>query len=252
MAAKRPRKTKKTTRAASGLAKKVSVKTITKQAVAQRRKQRLFAFRRRLHNESINSITHGIGTGMTLSGTALLIAKSVASSDMVMLISAAVYGLCMSLVFLASTLYHSMMKPRPKHFFLLMDHAAIFLAIAGTYTPICLLLLRNSVGYALLGAVWLMAICGILFKTRYINRYQFVSTLIYVVMGWSILIAIRSFTAAMPNQGLILFFFGGGMYTCGTLFYGWRTLPYHRMIWHLFVLAGATLHFMSLYLFVFK
>lgn len=174
MAVKSPRKAKKTTRGASRLGKKVSAKTIAKQAFAQRRKQRLFAFRRRLHNESINSITHGIATGMTLSGTALLI------------------------------------------------------------------------------AVWFMAICGILFKTRYINRYQFVSTLIYVVMGWSILVGLRSFTAAMANQGLILFFFGGGMYTCGTLFYGWRTLPYHHMIWHLFVLAGATLHFMSLYLFVFK
>jgi len=232
--------------------KKSDTTRAAKEETIRRRQQRLRTFRHRLHTESINSLTHGVGVGITLSGTALLLATSIGHNDATRIASAAIYGVCMTMVFVASMLYHSMMRPKAKRFFLLMDHSAIFLAIAGTYTPICLLLLGGLVGTAMLFAIWLLAVAGIVFKTRFINRFQFLSTLIYVVMGWSILLTIRSFSAAMPLTGLILFFTGGGMYTLGTLFYGWRRLPYHHMIWHLFVLAGAILHYLSLYLFVFQ
>ncbi len=217
----------------------------------KRRRHRLISFRRRLRLESANSITHGIGAGISLAGMALLIAISIRSADYWKILSASVYGLCMVLVFMSSTLYHAMMKPKPKRLFHLLDHSAIFLAIAGTYTPICLVLLKGAVGWCLFIFVWILAIAGILFKTKFINRYALLSTLIYVVMGWSILLAIKSFSAAMPTHGLVLFFAGGGAYTFGTVFYGWRSLPYNHMIWHLCVVFGAILHFLSLYICVF-
>lgn len=181
----------------------------------------------------------------------LLLIKSVNKAEALRITSAAIYGCCMVLVFLSSALYHSMMQPRARRLFLVLDHSAIFLAIAGTYTPLSLVLLRGPLGWSLLIIVWSLAIAGIFFKTRFINRFDFVSTLIYVVLGWMVLFVIRSLTAAMSSAGLYLFFAGGLVYTVGTIFYAWKGFQYHHMVWHLFVLAGAALHFLSLYLHVF-
>ena len=151
------------------------------------------------------------------------------------------------LLYGASTLYHALPAPRWKRCLRVFDHAAIFLLIAGTYTPFMLVSLRGPWGWSLFGVVWALAVAGIVLKVFFTGRFRLLSTLIYLFMGWLVLIAIKPLVEALPHGSLVLLFAGGAAYSAGTVFYVWKRLPYHHAVWHLFVLAGSICHFFAVF-----
>jgi hemolysin III len=203
-----------------------------------------------LHEELANAITHGIGAVLAVVGTVFLILLAVWSGDWWRILSVTIYGFSMVLLYTASTLYHSFMRPHIKRWLRKLDHAAIYLLIAGTYTPFVLIALRQPRGIALLVAVWIMALSGIIFKLFYTGRYDRISTLFYVGMGWSALWMIGDLMEVLPPPGLVWMVAGGLSYTGGVVFYLWQRLPFNHAIWHLFVLGGTVCHYVAVLLVV--
>ena len=163
------------------------------------------------------------------------------------LVGCTIYGVTLIFLYTASTLYHSIQRPRAKTVLRVFDHSAIFLLIAGTYTPFTLVNLRGPWGWSLFGLVWGLALLGIVLQFSLLRRYSFLRVLLYVAMGWVAVIAIKPLTASVPPVGLVLLVAGGLAYTGGIVFYVWHRLPYHHAIWHGFVLAGSVLHFFSVF-----
>jgi hemolysin III len=161
-----------------------------------------------------------------------------------------IYGATLVFLYLFSTLYHSFQEPRINKLLQVFDHAAIFLLIAGTYTPFTLVTLRGPLGWALFGVIWAMALFGVAFQTTLLRRHIALSLGLYIGMGWAVVVAARPLMEAMPLPGVILLAAGGLAYTLGVIFYVWHRLPYHHAIWHLFVLAGSALHFFAILLYV--
>jgi len=197
--------------------------------------------------ELANSITHGMGVGLSIAGTILLISQVSTKGDPWLLASSSIYGFTLVLLYLASTLYHSFQEPRLKQAFQKFDHAAIYLLIAGTYTPFMLFGPRTSTVWALLGVVWGIALLGVGFKTFYIHYYQRLSAVGYVFMGWLGVYGGRDILASMPHQVLLWLAVGGLFYMVGLAFAAWRRLPYSHTIWHLFVLGGSISHYLALF-----
>jgi len=197
--------------------------------------------------EIINSITHGIGAVFSLAGLIILVVLGVLYGDTWQVISFSIYGSTLFLLYLASTLYHSFQNPRLKKVFQKLDHSAIFLLIAGTYTPFLLISLRGTWGWTLLALVWGIAILGIGFKTLYLERFVKLSIFGYVLMGWLGLIAGKQILANIPQQALLWLAIGGVIYTSGIVFLAWRRIPFNHAIWHLFVLGGSFCHFIAVY-----
>jgi len=193
--------------------------------------------------EVANSVTHGIGTVLSVAGLTLLVTLAAIYGDVWRVVSFSIYGSCLVLLYLASTLYHSIQKPKAKRVFRILDHAAIYLLIAGTYTPFMLVTMRDSWGWPLFAVVWGIAITGIVFKTFFIGRYETAATVMYVLMGWLCIIAFKEMMNTIPPAGLVWLVTGGITYTVGVLFYVWEKLPYNHAIWHLFVLGGSICHF---------
>jgi len=156
-----------------------------------------------------------------------------------------VFGATLVLLYTASTLYHSLPSERAKHVFRVLDHSAIFILIAGTYTPLSLVAVGGPWGWSLFGAIWGLAAIGVLLNTIAHERWRWLSITLYVSMGWLVVIAIRPLVAAVSNGVLVLIVAGGLAYTLGLVFYGWRRLPYGHAVWHLFVLAGSVLHYLA-------
>ncbi len=200
--------------------------------------------------EIAHCATHGVGLLLSLVGLATLIAAASNHADSLLLAACGVFGFSLILLYLASTLYHSISSPRAKRVLRVLDHSAIFLLIAGTYTPFTLVSLRGPWGYGLFGAVWGMAVAGILFKAFATGRLRRLSVVFYLAMGWCVLVALRPLMAALAPAGVRLLFLGGIAYTAGVVFYAWQRLPYHHAVWHLFVLAGSVLHFLAVLLYV--
>lgn len=198
------------------------------------------------NEELANSITHGIGVGLSIAGTVLLISHVRAGHDPWLLASSSIYSFTLVLLYLASTLYHSFQEPRIKQAFQKFDHAAIYLLIAGTYTPFMLIGPRTSKVLTLLGIVWGIALLGVGFKTLFIHYYQRLSAVGYVFMGWLGVIGGRDILASMPHQVLLWLAIGGLFYMIGLAFAAWRRLPYSHTIWHLFVLGGSISHYLAL------
>jgi hemolysin III len=159
-------------------------------------------------------------------------------------VGCSIFGATMVLLYTSSTLYHAIRSPRAKRVLRRLDHAGIFLLIAGTYTPFTLVSLRGPWGWSLLGVIWGLALLGILLQSGP-RRHPVLSVALYVVMGWTVLIAIRPLLSSLPRGGLILLVLGGLAYTAGIAFYAWRRLPFNHSIWHGFVLAGTVLHFFA-------
>ncbi len=203
-----------------------------------------------LAEEIFNALTHGVGTLFAVSALTLMIIFASFYGSALHIISVSIYGTTMVLLYLASTLYHSLTNERAKDIFKLFDHAAIFLLIAGTYTPFLLVTLRGELGWSLLIIVWLIAIMGIVFKVFFIKRFQKLSTLIYLAMGWLVVIAIKPLFAALPIAGFRLLMAGGLSYTLGSIFYVWKSKAFNHGIWHLFVLGGSVCHFLAVLLYV--
>jgi len=200
--------------------------------------------------EIANAVTHGFGAVLSISGLILLVALSFTHPEPVRIISAVVYGSSLTLLFLISTLYHSPQQPKPKKLLQVLDHCAIYLLIAGTYTPFLLINLKGPWGYTLMGIIWAMAISGIVFKAIFGDRYEKFSLFTYLVMGWLAVVAIPQIIANVPAQTLLLIALGGVVYTAGTVFYAVERIPYNHAIWHLFVLGGSAIHFAAVYLVV--
>ena len=200
--------------------------------------------------EIANALTHGIGALLGVAALTLMILMSVKHADSARLISSVIYGSSLILLYLASTLYHSIQSPRAKKLFQILDHCAIYILIAGTYTPFMLISLKGTVGYSLLVAIWSLAIFGIVFKAVFHDRFAKVSLFTYLAMGWICLLVGGEMLAKVPTGGLLFLLAGGLAYTFGTIFFVLERIPYNHAIWHLFVLIGSTCHFFAIYQYV--
>lgn len=195
--------------------------------------------------EIFNSITHGIGTLLSIAALVILIVVAVIKGNAWHVVSFSIFGTTLVLLYLSSTLYHSFTKIKLKNLFVRFDHAAIFLLIAGTYTPFLLTALRGTLGWILFGIIWAVAIAGIVIRSIYLTKFRKLMVGLYVAMGWMFVVAIGPMMKNLPEISLILLFLGGIMYSIGVVFYVWRNLKYGHGIWHLFVLAGSIMHFFS-------
>jgi hemolysin III len=203
-----------------------------------------------LGEELANSITHGIGIVLAIAALAVLTSFACIYGNAWHIISVSVYGTTLILLYTVSTLYHSIQKPRVKKMLQALDHSAIYLLIAGTYTPFTLVNLRGPWGWWLFGVIWGFAVLGVVFRMSRMRRWRAVSVGFYVGMGWAVVVAIKPLIVSVAAGGIIFLVLGGLAYTGGILFYRWEKLKYHHAIWHLFVLAGSILHFFSVLLYV--
>ncbi len=202
--------------------------------------------------EVANSISHGLGLLLAIAGLPMLVLRAEHVGGVSDVVGAAIFGSTAILLYLTSTLYHAMAHPQLKAVLRVLDHAAIYLLIAGTYTPITLGVLRGGVGWTMLGVIWSLALAGLLFKTMVGMRFPRVSTFFYVGMGWVALLAIRPLWLHMATGGLIWLLAGGLAYSLGVVFFVLdEKLRYSHFIWHLFVLAGTTCHFFAVLLYAF-
>jgi hemolysin III len=197
--------------------------------------------------ELANALTHGFGALLSVVGLVVLVTSPALRGDGWKLTSTAIFGASLVLLYTTSTLYHSLRGTERKRLLRKFDHAAIFLLIAGTYTPFLLVNLRGAWGWSLFGVIWGLAIAGVVLKFWLAGRFKLGSTLLYLGMGWLVLIAARPMVQTVPSAGLWLLLAGGLCYSVGTVFYLWKRLPYHHAIWHLFVLGGSVCHFFAVW-----
>jgi hemolysin III len=194
--------------------------------------------------EIANSISHGIGLGGALIGTPFLIMHAVRQGDAGFIVGTSVFSMSTILLYLASTLYHAWPIGKVKRCFRIIEHSAIFILIAGTYTPLALGILRGAFGWTLFGVIWGLAIAGVVLKAFYKTAHPILSTCLYLLMGWLLVIAVKPLFARMPAAGLFLLSAGGLSYTAGVAFFATDSrLKYGHLIWHLFVIAGTTCHY---------
>ena len=200
--------------------------------------------------EIANAITHGIGLLMAVAVLPLLIVLAVWKGTAWHVVSCSVYGSTLVLLYTSSTFLHALPGERAKRVFGKLDYSAIYLLIAGTYTPFALVSLRGPWGWSLFGVVWGLAVLGVLFEVLMKRRRGWLSLAFYIALGWLLVVAIRPLVQAVPVGGLVLIGAGGLAYTLGSAFYVWRGFPYHHAVWHLFVLAGSVLHVLAVALYV--
>ncbi|ADE67996.1 MULTISPECIES: PAQR family membrane homeostasis protein TrhA [Priestia] len=200
--------------------------------------------------EIANAITHGVGAVLSIVGLTLLIVLSSLEGTPWHVISFTIYGVTMLLLYVSSTLVHSFPEGKVKDLFEIFDHSSIYLFIAGTYTPFLFIAVKGTTGWTLFGIVWGIALAGIVFKAFFVKKFLFISTILYVFMGWMIVFAWDSLTQNIAHQGIVLLVVGGVLYTIGAVFYVWRGFRFHHMIWHMFVLGGTVLHFLAIILYV--
>ncbi len=205
---------------------------------------------RSLHEEMANVITHGIGIIFAVSGLSIMMIIAAIHGNIWHISSGAIFGLTLTLLYTTSTLYHRSQTPKTKTLLQRMDHTAIFLLIAGTYTPFTLVSLRGPWGWSLFGVIWGLALVGIILALLPGKRWRVASMVLYISMGWLVIIAIKPLLTAVAPGGLFLLLLGGLFYTSGVLFYGWLSLPYHHAIWHIFVLMGSGLHYFAILFYV--
>jgi len=200
--------------------------------------------------EIANSITHGMGLLLAIAGLVVLMSFARTHGDVWHVVACSIYGSTLVLMYMSSTLYHSIPNAAAKKVFKIIDHSAIYLLIAGTYTPFTLVSLRGNWGWALFGLIWGLALLGILFQATPLRKRGRVRVVLYIAMGWVIVIAAQPLISTISSGGLLLLLLGGIAYTGGVWFYAHRTLPYAHAIWHLFVLLGSALHFFAILFYV--
>jgi hemolysin III len=198
-----------------------------------------------LGEEIANSVTHGVAALASVAALPILLVVAVGRRDPWQVVGGAIFGVTLVMLYAASTLYHALPHPRAKRVFRVLDHSAIYLLIAGTYTPFALGALRGPWGWTLLGAVWTLAALGITAKATLGFRFPRLSTAVYVGMGWLALIAVRPLLAQVGMAGMMWLLVGGLCYTAGVIFFAWERLRYGHMVWHLFVAAGSVCHFFA-------
>ena len=197
--------------------------------------------------EIAHGVTHGIGAGLAIAGLTLLVVLGVNQGDVRHVVAFSIYGTTLVLLYLASTLYHSLQFESLRHALKVIDHSGIYLLIAGTYTPFMILGVGTPAGYTVLAIVWGLAILGIVLKIFFVNRFVIASTAGYVVMGWLSVFVWNQLVAQVPPQGVGLLVAGGISYTAGVAFFALEKMPYNHAIWHLFVLGGSFCHFFAMF-----
>lgn len=200
------------------------------------------------HQEIVNGLTHAAGVLFGLAALPALAGIATLHENKQGLIGACIYGFCFLLAFTASTIYHLTKQPRRKRAFKVFDHISIYFFIAGTYTPFLLVYVHNSFGLTLLTILWALTAAGVIFKIWFTGRFEIISTLIYLAMGWIMVAGGRRFFDQLPAQVLVLVFAGAGLYSIGVFFYLWDRYRYTHAVWHMFVLAAALCHYVAVLL----
>lgn len=201
--------------------------------------------------ELAHGLSHGIGAVLAIVGLCVMVTKSALHGGTREIVASSIFGAALILMYAASTLFHSIPLPRPKHVFRVIDHCLIYVLIAGTYTPFTLIALHGTpYGWPLFAFTWSLALVGIVFKIFTTGRYEWLSLAVYLLMGWCGLIAAGALIQRLDNGGLWLLLAGGLAYSLGTIFYAWEKLRYHHAIWHGFVLAGSLCHYFSVLFYV--
>jgi len=203
-----------------------------------------------IKEEIANAISHGVGAILSVAGLTILVFYAVLAQDTTRITSFAIYGTTLVIMFLSSTLYHALMHNKSKQLFKLLDHCAIYLLIAGTYTPLMLITIQGNLGIILLSLIWGIAIAGITFKLIFGHKYKILSLITYIGMGLISLTIIHRLYQALPIDGLILLAVGGAVYLLGVVFYVYKKIPFNHAIWHLFVLAGASCHYFMMLFYI--
>lgn len=201
-----------------------------------------------LGEEIFNSVTHGIGSLLSIAGTVVLIVFSAINSDAFAVVSSAIYGASLIILYTMSTLYHSITNVKAKKFFRIMDHNTIFFLIAGTYTPYTLAVLRSALGWVLFGIVWGAAVIGIVLNSIDLEKFSKISVACYIAMGWVIIIAVKPLMNTMPFVSFVLLVAGGVFYTLGVIFYAIKKVKYFHSVWHIFTVIGSALHYFSVFI----
>ena len=199
--------------------------------------------------EILNAVTHGVGILFSIVGLVVLVAFASINGSSILIASSAIFGGTLIFAYSSSTLYHAITNEKAKQLFRQFDHAAIYLLIAGTYTPV-LTLLDSSLGLTIFVTIWTTATIGVILKFVYPHRFKKLSVVLYLVMGWFIVVVIKQLMLNMDSNGLWLMLIGGLFYSIGVIFYIWKSLPYNHAIWHLFVLAGSISHYFMILLYV--
>lgn len=197
--------------------------------------------------ERANSLTHGLGLLFGLVFIPILLRTAFVSGEAEAIIGAGAFGFGFLAVYTCSTLYHSFHRPRIKRLLRVLDHISIYFLIAGTYTPFVLLYLNNAAGFTLLSVLWTLTLAGTIFKLFFTGRYERLSVVIYLTMGWMIIFVAKPVFTTLPYDCLAWIAAGGAFYTIGVLFYRWESLRYHHAIWHLFVLGGSLSHYIAIW-----
>ncbi|MEI6306308.1 MAG: hemolysin III family protein [Deltaproteobacteria bacterium] len=200
--------------------------------------------------ELFNRCTHGIGALVSLIGAIILITLASRQHDVYRIVSACVYSVAIVSFYCLSTIYHSVSKPYIRYVFRILDHASIYLMIAGSYTPFALVTMRGPWGWSLFGTVWGLGTVGAVMKIFTTHRLRIIGPILYIALGWIVVIAIKPLSAALHPNGILLLFAGGAAYTIGVIFYLWDRLLYNHTIWHIFVLTGSLCHFCAILFYV--
>ena len=203
-----------------------------------------------LSERLFNTITHGIGSVLSIVALVLMVVYASYNSDAWSIVGVSIFGSTLILLYMSSTLYHAFSNGRVKQIFKTLDQSFIYLLIAGTYTPVLLITLRNTLGWTVFGLVWAMAIGGITHRIFFFDKLKKLSLVSYILMGWLSLIVFKSLLNAAPAELVVWLLIGGAFYTGGIIFYSWEKLPFNHAIWHLFVLGGSFSHFMGIYLYL--
>lgn len=207
------------------------------------KKQKGYSF----YEELVNSVSHGIGLGLSIAALIILVVLGVKYDNVSYIVSFSIYGSSLVVLYLASTLYHCVPKGKIKDLFKIFDHSAIYLLIAGTYTPITLIVLKGKLGLSFFITVWILAFIGIVFKLFFSKKFKIISTIMYLLMGWLIIFAIKPLINSLNSISAIFLITGGLIYSLGTIFYLWKKLKFNHAIWHFFVLGGSICHFFAIY-----
>ena len=201
--------------------------------------------------EIANAVTHGVAALLSVAGLAVLVAFAVVYSGSAKVVAdVSVFGASMIFLYTASTLYHAIPNPKAKRILQRLDHSMIYVLIAGSYTPFCLVTLEGVTGIALCIAVWAIAVAGIALQGLLIKKSKWLNSLLYLAMGWLVILVIEPLIESLPNGGLWLLTTGGLSYSLGVIFYIWKSMPYSHAIWHVFVFAGTVLQFLAVLLYV--
>jgi hemolysin III len=208
------------------------------------------AHRYTLAEEIVNAVTHGFGLALASAGLAILVTFAVLRGDVWHIVSTAIFGSMLVVLYAASTLYHSIPHPKAKNVLRVLDHSAIYLLIAGTYTPFTLVNLRGPWGWSLFIVIWSLAVLGVALAPFLKRSKGVVTVILSVLMGWTVVFAFEPLSRTVEPGGIALLVAGGLVYTIGILFYAWKRLPWNHAVWHVFVLGGSVLHFFAVLFYV--